>query len=75
VVVLPFLLFWSKYILDNSFPRRGVAVHCEHAAINKLSKAGKVGGPGPRRDRGIGRKKDHWSKQVMYIYFLRPKVN
>ncbi|KAJ6118479.1 hypothetical protein N7471_013099 [Penicillium samsonianum] len=36
--------------------RRGVVVECEYAAINKLSKAGKVGGSGPRRDRGVGRK-------------------
>lgn len=55
-----FLVFLSKFILDSSFPRRDVAVQCEHAAINKLSRAGKVGGSGPRRDRGIGRKKDHW---------------
>lgn len=50
-----YLLFWPKYVLDNSFPRRGVAVECKHAAINKM-KAGKVGGSGPRRDRGVGRK-------------------
>lgn len=53
-------MFRSKYVLDVGsgccFPRRGDVVECEYAAINKLSKAGKVGGSGPRRDRGVGGK-------------------
>jgi hypothetical protein len=37
--------------------RRGAVIVGKDAAINKLSKAGKVGGSGSRRDRGLGRKR------------------
>lgn len=52
-------MFRSKYVLDVPFRGGGVAVECEYAAINKLSKAGKVGGSGPQRDRGVGGKSGH----------------